>query len=53
MLSSMHANVNTCCPQIAWGACALVLTGNLVIFPTILGFFMVFGTNDDFSWQQW
>ncbi|KAG7269686.1 hypothetical protein CRUP_009748 [Coryphaenoides rupestris] len=38
---------------IAWGACALVLTGNLVIFSTILGFFVVFGTNDDFSWQQW
>lgn len=39
--------------QIAWGACALVLTGNVVIFGTILGFFLVFGSNDDFSWQQW
>lgn len=39
--------------QIAWGACALVLTGNIVIFGTILGFFLVFGSNDDFSWQQW
>ncbi|XP_012879590.1 PREDICTED: leptin receptor overlapping transcript-like 1 [Dipodomys ordii] len=38
---------------IAWGACALVLTGNTVIFATILGFFLVFGSNDDFSWQQW
>ncbi|KAK5615283.1 Leptin receptor overlapping transcript-like 1 [Crenichthys baileyi] len=38
---------------IAWGACALVLTGNVVIFGTILGFFLVFGSNDDFSWQQW
>nr|AAH76556.1 Zgc:92045 [Danio rerio] len=38
---------------IAWGACALVLTGNIVIFATILGFFLVFGSNDDFSWQQW
>ncbi|RXN22245.1 leptin receptor overlapping transcript-like 1 [Labeo rohita] len=37
---------------IAWGACALVLTGNIVIFATILGFFLVFGSNDDFSWQQ-
>lgn len=42
-----------CCLQIAWGACALVLTGNVVIFATILGFFVVFGSNDDFSWQQW
>lgn len=40
-------------PQIKWGACALVLTGNTVIFATILGFFLVFGSNDDFSWQQW
>ncbi|XP_057196945.1 leptin receptor overlapping transcript-like 1 [Triplophysa rosa] len=38
---------------IAWGACALVLTGNIVIFATIMGFFLVFGSNDDFSWQQW
>ncbi|XP_071971380.1 leptin receptor overlapping transcript-like 1 [Engystomops pustulosus] len=38
---------------IKWGACALVLTGNTVIFSTILGFFLVFGNNDDFSWQQW
>ncbi|OXB84073.1 UNVERIFIED_CONTAM: hypothetical protein H355_012191 [Colinus virginianus] len=38
---------------IYWGSCALVLTGNTVIFATILGFFLVFGSNDDFSWQQW
>ncbi|XP_063775543.1 leptin receptor overlapping transcript-like 1 isoform X2 [Pseudophryne corroboree] len=38
---------------ILWGSCALVLTGNAVIFSTILGFFLVFGSNDDFSWQQW
>ncbi|XP_032873827.1 leptin receptor overlapping transcript-like 1 isoform X1 [Amblyraja radiata] len=38
---------------IHWGACSLVLTGNIIIFSTILGFFVVFGTNDDFSWQQW
>ncbi|KAF7659036.1 hypothetical protein LDENG_00004170 [Lucifuga dentata] len=38
---------------IAWGACGLVMTGNVVIFVTILGFFIVFGGGDDFSWEQW
>ncbi|CAG5897038.1 unnamed protein product, partial [Menidia menidia] len=38
---------------IAWGACGLVMTGNAVIFLTILGFFVVFGGGDDFSWEQW
>ncbi|KAL2097758.1 hypothetical protein ACEWY4_006965 [Coilia grayii] len=38
---------------IQWGACGLVLAGNTVIFLTILGFFLVFGTGDDFSWEQW
>ncbi|KAJ8373339.1 hypothetical protein AAFF_G00265830 [Aldrovandia affinis] len=38
---------------IAWGACALVLAGNSIIFTSILGFFLVFGSNDDFTWQQW
>ncbi|XP_028328326.1 leptin receptor gene-related protein-like [Gouania willdenowi] len=38
---------------IKWGACGLVLTGNAVIFLTILGFFIVFGGGDDFSWEQW
>ncbi|KAJ0002879.1 hypothetical protein NQD34_008028 [Periophthalmus magnuspinnatus] len=37
---------------IAWGVCALVLTGNIVIFRTILGIFMVFRSSDDFSWKQ-
>ncbi|KAI4809462.1 hypothetical protein KUCAC02_018341 [Chaenocephalus aceratus] len=38
---------------IQWGACGLVMTGNAVIFFTILGFFLVFGGGDDFSWEQW
>ncbi|XP_009707562.1 PREDICTED: leptin receptor gene-related protein, partial [Cariama cristata] len=29
---------------IKWGACGLVLAGNAVIFLTILGFFLVFGS---------
>ncbi|XP_058394222.1 leptin receptor gene-related protein isoform X3 [Diceros bicornis minor] len=37
---------------IKWGACGLVLAGNAVIFLTILGFFLVFGRGDDFSWEQ-
>ncbi|XP_062848974.1 leptin receptor gene-related protein-like [Trichomycterus rosablanca] len=38
---------------IKWGACGLVMAGNSVIFFTILGFFLVFGNNDEFSWEQW
>lgn len=38
---------------ILWGACGLVMAGNAVIFGTILGFFLVFGRGDDFSWEQW
>ncbi|KAM4605466.1 leptin receptor gene-related protein [Polymixia lowei] len=38
---------------IFWGACGLVMAGNTVIFLTILGFFVVFGGGDDFSWEQW
>ncbi|XP_066538077.1 leptin receptor gene-related protein [Hoplias malabaricus] len=38
---------------IQWGACGLVMAGNAVIFFTILGFFLVFGGGDDFSWEQW
>ncbi|XP_071218618.1 leptin receptor gene-related protein-like [Salvelinus alpinus] len=33
------------------GACGLVMAGNVVIFLTILGFFLVFGGEDDFSWE--
>ncbi|KAI5103743.1 leptin receptorprotein-related protein [Silurus meridionalis] len=38
---------------IKWGACGLVMAGNGVIFLTILGFFLVFGRGDDFTWEQW
>ncbi|XP_048352566.1 leptin receptor gene-related protein [Sphaerodactylus townsendi] len=38
---------------IEWGACGLVLAGNAVIFLTVLGFFLMFGRGDDFSWEQW
>lgn len=37
---------------IEWGACGLVMAGNTVIFLTILGFFVVFGSGDDFSWES-
>lgn len=30
-----------------WGAGALVLTGNMVIFETLLGFVLVFGSSGD------
>ncbi|XP_055723495.1 leptin receptor gene-related protein-like [Salvelinus fontinalis] len=33
------------------GACGLVMAGNVFIFLTILGFFLVFGGEDDFSWE--
>ena len=37
---------------IQWGACALVLCGNIVVFLTILGYFHVFGS-DDFDYSAW
>ncbi|PAA81853.1 hypothetical protein BOX15_Mlig028516g5 [Macrostomum lignano] len=40
-------------PAIQWGACALVLSGNTVMFLTILGFFLVFRDNDGFSYSAW
>ncbi|VDI47211.1 leptin receptor gene-related protein-like isoform X1 [Mytilus edulis] len=42
------AHVNT----IDWGACALVLAGDLVVFLTILGYFFVFG-NEDMDYSSW
>nr|XP_057923050.1 leptin receptor gene-related protein-like [Doryrhamphus excisus] len=37
---------------IAWGACAFVITGNVVVFLTIFGFFAVFGNSDELGWEQ-
>ncbi|CAL1541402.1 unnamed protein product [Lymnaea stagnalis] len=37
---------------IAWGACALVISGNTVVFLTIFGYFKVFG-NDDIEYNMW
>uniref|UniRef100_A0A2C9JLA8 Leptin receptor overlapping transcript-like 1 n=3 Tax=Biomphalaria TaxID=6525 RepID=A0A2C9JLA8_BIOGL len=37
---------------IQWGACALVISGNTVVFLTILGYFKVFG-NEDIEYSMW
>ncbi|XP_037077375.1 leptin receptor overlapping transcript-like 1 [Pollicipes pollicipes] len=37
-------------PVIEWGACALVMTGNVVMYLTILGFFLAFDGDAD-SWN--
>lgn len=39
-------------PTIHWGACWLVLSGNVVVFLTILGFFLTFD-NDDVDYSMW
>uniref|UniRef100_T1JGY5 Uncharacterized protein n=1 Tax=Strigamia maritima TaxID=126957 RepID=T1JGY5_STRMM len=39
-------------PVIEWGACGLVLAGNIVVFLTILGFFLTFD-NDDIDYSMW
>jgi len=39
-------------PVISWGACGLVLAGNVVTFLTILGFFIMADT-DDVEYSMW
>ncbi|KAG8183023.1 hypothetical protein JTE90_017109 [Oedothorax gibbosus] len=39
-------------PVIHWGACGLVLAGNIIVFLTILGFFVAFD-NDDVDYSMW
>ncbi|XP_074641295.1 leptin receptor gene-related protein-like [Tubulanus polymorphus] len=39
-------------PVIQWGACALVMAGNTVVFLTILGYFWTFA-EDDFDYSMW
>jgi len=35
------------------GACALVITGNLIMFATIYGFFKAFDNEDGFEYSTW
>lgn len=39
--------------QIDWGSCGLVMTGNIVMFLTILGFFLAFDNEDGFEYSTW
>ena len=39
--------------QILWGSCALVFMSNIVMFLTILGFFMAFDNEDGFEYNNW
>jgi len=38
---------------IEWGAALLTMTGNLVMFLTIFGFFVVFDNEDGFEYSSW
>ncbi|XP_059484520.1 leptin receptor gene-related protein [Neocloeon triangulifer] len=39
-------------PTIQWGACYLVLAGNVVVYLTMLGFFITFD-NEDLDYSMW
>ncbi|XP_071454732.1 leptin receptor gene-related protein isoform X1 [Hetaerina americana] len=39
-------------PVIQWGACYLTLAGNIVVYITLLGFFMAFD-GDDVDYSMW
>ena len=39
--------------QIHGGACALVITGNIIMFTTIWGFFRAFDNEDGFEYSTW
>lgn len=38
--------------QILWGAAGLTIAANIVVFATILGFFLAFD-NDDVDYSMW
>lgn len=39
-------------PTIHWGACYLTLAGNLIVYITLLGFFLVFDQEDS-DYNMW
>lgn len=38
--------------QIKWGACYLTLAGNIVVYSTLVGFFITFD-QDDTDYNMW
>lgn len=46
-------NTLTIYQQIHWGSCLLTLAGNVVVFLTILGFFLAFDNEDDAGYRLW